>query len=81
MLRGRAVHHRRRFNEQPTSLRRLPQLAALATAARQEIVDVLEQMGTVSVAEMAGALGRPADALYFHLRPPRSRRAGAQGRL
>jgi DNA-binding transcriptional ArsR family regulator len=44
------------------------QLAALAAAARQEIVDVLEQMGTVSVAELAAALGRPADSLYFHLR-------------
>jgi DNA-binding transcriptional ArsR family regulator len=44
------------------------QLAALAAAARQELVDVLEQMGTVSVAELAAALGRPADALYFHLR-------------
>jgi DNA-binding transcriptional ArsR family regulator len=49
-------------------VRRIPQLAALAAAARQEIVDVLEQMGTVSVAELADALGRPADALYFHLR-------------
>lgn len=29
---------------------------------------MLEQMGTVSVAELAAALGRPADALYFHLR-------------
>jgi DNA-binding transcriptional ArsR family regulator len=44
------------------------QMAALAAAARQEIVDVLEQMGTTSVAELAAALGRPADALYFHLR-------------
>lgn len=44
------------------------QLKALAAAARQEIVDVLEQLGTVSVAELAAALGRPADALYFHLR-------------
>jgi predicted ArsR family transcriptional regulator len=43
------------------------QLAALAAAARQEIVDVLEQTGTVSVAELAATLGRPADALYFHL--------------
>lgn len=49
-------------------VRRLPQLAALAAAARQEVVDVLEQMGTVSVAELAAALGRPADGLYFHLR-------------
>jgi DNA-binding transcriptional ArsR family regulator len=44
------------------------QLAALRAAARQEIFDVLERMGTVSVAELAAAVGRPADALYFHLR-------------
>jgi DNA-binding transcriptional ArsR family regulator len=44
------------------------QLAVLASAARQEIVDVLAEMGTVSVAEIAATLGRPADALYFHLR-------------
>src|SRR5689334_18235710 len=44
------------------------QLSALASAARQEIVDVLAQMGTVSVGEIAAALGRPADALYYHLR-------------
>jgi DNA-binding transcriptional ArsR family regulator len=44
------------------------QLAALRSAARQEIVDVLAEMGTVSVAEIAATLGRPADALYFHLR-------------
>lgn len=43
------------------------QLAALVSAARQEIVDVLSQMGTVSVAELAAALGRPADAIYYHL--------------
>lgn len=44
------------------------QLAALAAAARQELVDVLSEMGVVSVAELAAALDRPADALYFHLR-------------
>jgi DNA-binding transcriptional ArsR family regulator len=44
------------------------QLAALACSARQEIVDVLSQMGSVSVAELAKALGRPADSLYYHLR-------------
>jgi DNA-binding transcriptional ArsR family regulator len=52
----------------PFLIRGETQLAALAAAARQEIVDVLEQMGAVSVAELAAALGRPADALYFHLR-------------
>jgi len=49
-------------------IRNIQQLAALAAAARQEIVDVLEQMGAVSVAELAAALDRPADAMYFHLR-------------
>jgi DNA-binding transcriptional ArsR family regulator len=44
------------------------QLAVLASSARQEIVDVLSQVGTVSVAELATTLGRPADAIYYHLR-------------
>jgi DNA-binding transcriptional ArsR family regulator len=44
------------------------QLAALSSPVRQEIVDALSQMGTVPVSELAAALGRPADALYYHLR-------------
>ncbi|HEY4052588.1 MAG TPA: helix-turn-helix domain-containing protein [Terriglobales bacterium] len=44
------------------------QMRALAAATRQEIVDVLPRMGAVSVAELAAALGRPADSLYYHLR-------------
>ena len=44
------------------------QMRALAAPTRQEIVDVLPRMGTVSVAELATALGRPADSLYHHLR-------------
>jgi predicted transcriptional regulator len=44
------------------------ELAALASSARQEIIDVLSQMGTVSVAELAATLGRAADTLYYHLR-------------
>ncbi|HWG20580.1 MAG TPA: helix-turn-helix domain-containing protein [Terracidiphilus sp.] len=59
------------------------QLSALASSARQEIVDVLSQMGTVSVGELAAALGRPADALYYHLRVLRQAglviRAGYRG--
>lgn len=31
-------------------------------------MDVLAKMGTVSAAELAVTLGRPADALYYHLR-------------
>ena len=44
------------------------QMRALAASTRQEIVDVLPRLGTVSVAELAAALGRPADSLYYHLR-------------
>lgn len=44
------------------------QLAVLASAPRQEIVDILADAGTLSVAELAAVLERPADALYFHLR-------------
>ena len=44
------------------------QFAALASSARQELVDVLQRLGTVSVAEIASALDRPADGLYYHLR-------------
>jgi DNA-binding transcriptional ArsR family regulator len=35
---------------------------------RQELVDVLESAGPRSVAELGALLGRPADALYHHLR-------------
>jgi DNA-binding transcriptional ArsR family regulator len=41
---------------------------ALAAPARQEIVDALESAGPRSVAELGALLGRPADALYHHLR-------------
>ena|SRR5215469_6891810 len=43
-------------------------LKALVSAARLEVADALAEMGTVSVAALAATLGRPADALYFHLR-------------
>lgn len=52
----------------PFSVHDKKQLAALTSSARQEIVDVLSQMGTVSVSELATTLGRPADAVYYHLR-------------
>jgi len=55
-------------NSRSYFIRSEAQLAALAAAVRQEVVDVLSEMGTVSVAELAAALGRPADSLYFHLR-------------
>ncbi len=50
------------------AIRRPDQIAALASVARIEIVDVLAGVGTCSVAALAAALGRPADSLYYHLR-------------
>lgn len=45
------------------------EIALLASPTRIEIVDTLEALGdAVSVAELAAALGRPADGLYYHLR-------------
>jgi len=56
------------MKDQSYFIRDKKQLAALRSSARQEVVDVLAEMGKVSVAEIAAILGRPADALYFHLR-------------
>jgi len=52
----------------PYVIRSRKQLATLKAAARQELLDVLSSMGTVSVAQLAAALGKPADSLYYHLR-------------
>jgi DNA-binding transcriptional ArsR family regulator len=49
-------------------IRARKQLKALTSSARQEIIDALSQIGTVSVAELAATLARPPDALYYHLR-------------
>lgn len=45
------------------------EVALLASPTRIEIADTLESIGSaVTVAELAAALGRPADGLYYHLR-------------
>lgn len=43
-------------------------MRVLKAAARQEILDVLAGMGTVSISELAEVLDRPADSLYYHIR-------------
>ncbi len=65
---------------------RLDQMSAIRSPARQEILDVLARMGAASLAEVAAVLGRPADALYYHVRVlervglivPAGTRAGAR---
>lgn len=54
--------------KQPVYVETTAQLRALATPARQEIVDCLSTTGAATVNELAEHLGRPADALYFHIR-------------
>ncbi|MCA9697719.1 MAG: helix-turn-helix transcriptional regulator [Myxococcales bacterium] len=44
------------------------QIEALASPLRQRILDRIEAAGPCSVAELAAALGRRADALYYHVR-------------
>ena len=44
------------------------QIRALESPVRQEVVDTLEALGTASVREIAAELGRPPDALYYHVR-------------
>jgi hypothetical protein len=48
------------------------QLRALASPARQAIVDVVTANGPCSVREIAGRLARPASALYHHVRALRA---------
>ena len=51
-----------------TRITRLDQMAVLASPVRQELLDVLARMGTVSLAEIAAVLGRAPDGLYYHVR-------------
>ena len=44
------------------------QIRALTSTLRQDIIDLVQAMGSASVPELAEQLGRPADALYYHVR-------------
>lgn len=63
------------------SLRGAAARAVFASPLRLELVDTLQRLRGASIRELARATGRPADALYFHVR--KLLRAGAvveQGR-
>lgn len=49
-------------------IRSAAQVRALASPARQEIIDALEAAGPCSVSALAALTGRAPDGLYFHLR-------------
>jgi predicted transcriptional regulator len=44
------------------------ELSALRSPVRQELLDVLARVDAVSLAEAGALLGRPSDALYYHVR-------------
>lgn len=52
----------------PVLITSLAQIRALASPARQEIVDAVSAMGPVSVAVLAQSLGRTPNAFYFHIK-------------
>lgn len=45
-----------------------PQMRALVSPVRQEIVDALVAAGPCSIADLAAHVGRAPDSLYFHIR-------------
>lgn len=49
-------------------VRRTSQLRVLRSPLRQEIIDVVSANGPSSIRELAELLGRPPDALYYHVR-------------
>jgi DNA-binding transcriptional ArsR family regulator len=44
------------------------QIRALVSPVRQDILDAVTAIGPCSVSELASALGRPADGLYYHIK-------------
>src|SRR5262245_14559040 len=48
---------------------RTESIAALASPARQDIIDTIETLGgEATIAMLADQLGRPADGLYYHVK-------------
>lgn len=69
-------------------IERLDQIRALSSAARQDIVDAVTAIGPATAPEIARALHRKPDGLYFHLRAlarvgllKQGERSNSQGRI
>jgi len=52
----------------PYVIERRDQIAALESSVRQEVIDTITAAGPRSALEIASLMGRPADALYYHIR-------------
>jgi DNA-binding transcriptional ArsR family regulator len=55
-------------SSRPYRIEQLKQIRALASPARQDLVDAVASEGPCTIAELAERVGRPADALYHHVR-------------
>ena len=56
------------MSRRPYRIEQLPQIRALASPVRQNLVDAVVAEGPCTIAELAERVGRPADALYHHVR-------------
>jgi hypothetical protein len=52
----------------PYRIGKLRQIRAVASPARQDLVDAVASDGPCTIAELAERVGRPADSLYHHVR-------------
>lgn len=52
----------------PYLIETLPQLRALRSPARQEVLDAVQAAGPCSIAELGSLLGRAPDSLYYHVK-------------
>jgi len=57
-----------RFMAKPFLVTSAKQLQVIASPGREEIVDVVALIGPCSITELAGALGRSRNSLYYHVR-------------
>ena len=64
----RAARSAQRTRSRPYIIERRDQIAALESPVRQEVVDTIQATGPCSALEIAELMGRPADALYYHIR-------------
>ncbi|MHB1328674.1 MAG: winged helix-turn-helix domain-containing protein [Gemmatimonadales bacterium] len=64
----RAARSAQRARPRPYIIERRDQIAALESPVRQEVVDTIQATGPCSALEIAELMGRPADALYYHIR-------------
>ena len=56
------------MSNRPYRIEQLRQIRAVASPARQDLVDAVASDGPCTIAELAERVGRPADALYHHVR-------------